>query len=277
MIFRIILLLSFLTAPLLAKPIVLVSIDPQKFFVEQIAKDTVDIVVLVPPGASPHSFEPTAKQLILASKALLWFTIGEPFEKKATNVLKSHNDQIDIIDTKKNISLLKGKCCRHCIDDVDTHIWLSPRRAKIQALTIKEALVKLQPENSEFYEVNYFNLVKAIENLDEEIKGYFEQKPPSHPILVSHPAFGYFCSDYNLKQLSIEVEGKDPSPKQLTELLKLARSLDIKMIFAQEQYQTKGAYLLAGELGAKVYIIDPYSSDYINNLRTIAKLFASTK
>lgn len=276
MIFRIILLLSFFITPILAKPIVLVSIDPQKFFVEQIAKDTVDVVVLVPPGASPHSFEPTAKQLILASKASLWFTIGEPFEKKATNVLRSHNDQIDIVDTKKNISLLKGKCCRHCIDDVDTHIWLSPKRAKIQALTIKEALIKLQPENCEFYELNYFNLVNDIENLDEEIKGYFQQLQ-SHPILVSHPAFGYFCSDYNLKQLSIEVEGKDPSPKQLTELLKLARSLDIKMIFAQEQYQTKGAYLLAGELGAKVYIIDPYSSDYINNLRTIAKLFASTK
>jgi zinc transport system substrate-binding protein len=273
MIFRFLIIFSFLFSPLLAKPIVLVSIDPQKFFVEQIAKDTVNTVVLVPPGASPHSFEPTAKQLILASKATLWFSIGEPFEKKASNVLKSHNESIDIIDSKKNITLLKGSCCRHCLDDVDTHIWLSPKRAMIMALTTKEALIKHFPDQQTFYEENYQSLLSQLKLLDQDIQSYFENSPIK-VLLVSHPAFGYFCSDYHLKQLSIEVEGKDPSPKQLTELLKLARSLNIKSVYAQEQYQTKGAYLLAQELDAKVYIVDPYSSDYINNLRKMAQLFS---
>lgn len=274
MIFRIILVLTFFISPLIAKPIVLVSIDPQKFFVQQIAQDSVDIVVLVPPGASPHSFEPTAKQLILASRANLWFSIGEPFEKKALVVLKSHNQNIDVIDTKKNVSLLKGSCCRHCLDDIDTHIWLSPKRSKIQALTIKEALVKHFPENKDFYEKNYTQLISDLDLLDNDIKASFENNP-TKVILVSHPAFGYYCDDYHLKQLSIEIEGKDPSPKQLTELLKLARSLNIKAIYAQEQYQTKGAYLMAKELDAKVYIVDPYSSDYINNLRKITQLFTN--
>lgn len=273
MFLKLFLFVTLISGCLMAKPIVLVSIAPEKFFVEKIAGDSVDVVVLVPPGASPHSFEPTAKQLILASKASLWFRLGEPFEKRAIEVLTSHHKEIQIIDIRKDVPLLAGSGCVHCCSEgIDTHIWLSPRRAKIQAKTMKEALVTLMPQNESIYQTNYFNLIAELEEIDAELEGRFA-RCNEKTIMVSHPAFGYLCDDYQLTQLSIEIEGKDPSPRQLTELLRKARNLHIKAIFAQEQYQTKGAILLAKELGAEIYMVDPYSSDYLNNLKTIGELF----
>jgi zinc transport system substrate-binding protein len=275
MILRKLIFLFFISTSIYAKPYVLVSIAPQKFFVDQIAKGCVETIVLVPPGASPHSFEPTAKQLINASKSALWFSIGEPFEKKAINVLKSHNTFIQIVDTKKNITLLKGSCCHHCPDDVDTHIWLSPKNASIIASTIKEALVNKFPEKKTFFDENHNRLIEKLEALDQTLQANFA-KIKDKTILVSHPAFGYLAKDYGFKQISIEVEGKDPTPKQLTELLKLAKSENIRSIYAQEQYQTKGAYIIAKAIKAQVIMVDPYCEDYINNTLKISLDFTHT-
>ena len=96
-------------------------------------------------------------------------------------------------------------------------------------------------------------------------------------IMVSHPAYAYFCRDYQLRQLSIEFEGKDPAPQQLNTILNRAREAQIKKIFIQMQYSSKGARLFARELNAQIVTLDPYAEDYINTMMTIAKEFASTK
>lgn len=269
---RFLIILFCIAGVLEAKPLVLVTIQPQKFFVEQVGGEAVDVLVLVPPGASPHSFEPTAKQIVAASQADIWVRLGEPFEAKAMKVLLSHNPHLLIADMRENIELISSGCS-HCADEGDTHIWLSPQLAQIEAKTIERTLTKKIPEKKEYFEERTKAFVKQLAQINEELRALF-QDCGVHMILVSHPAFGYFCKDFGLEQLSIEMDGKEPSSRQLTLLLEKARKAKITRIFAQEQYQNKGAELIAKELKAELYNVDPYSSDYLNNLKRMGRLFA---
>lgn len=276
--FRYIFVFLFLGCPFLRaeqdKPSnhVLVSFAPYKFFVEKITGDTVEIQLMVPPGASAHTYEPTPKQMVLASSASVWFRIGEPFENRAIQALKSHHPDLQIVDLRQGLDLIHGHscCCHHNSEDL--HYWLSARMAKTQATTIADALVKLYPEKRDLYQSNLKKFHEELQQLDQQIQALLTDIP-NRNILVSHPAYAYFCRDYGLHQYSIEFEGKDPSPQQLTKTLNLARDLKIKTIFIQKQYSSKGAQLIAEEIGARVVMLDPYSEAYFNSMLTIANAF----
>lgn len=258
-------------------PSVLVSIAPYKFFVEKIAGSTVIPILMVPAGASAHTYEPTPKQMIASSGADIWFVIGESFETRAIQALQSHNQNLQAVDLRQGVSMItvdpaSGLCCCH-VNCQDTHIWLSARQAKIQVATIADALTKRYPQNAELYKKNMESFLKELDALDTEITAIL--KPiKSRVILVSHPAYAYFCRDYDLKQLSIEFEGKDPTPLQLTKVLNEARAAHINKVLVQPQYSSKGAKLFAAELKAKIVVLDPYSEDYINSMKQIAHAIA---
>ena len=148
-------------------PYVLVSVAPYKLFVEKIAGDTVQVELMVPAGASSHTFEPTPKQMLSAAKADIWFQIGEGFESKATKALKSHNPKLITIDLRKGVDLIITKegeegfchCCQHAHEScIDPHIWLSAREVKKQALIISATLTEQYPHNAQLYQerLNYF-------------------------------------------------------------------------------------------------------------------------
>lgn len=262
---------------------VLVTLSPYKFFVEKIAGDTLNVNVMVPAGSSAHTYEPTPKQMLNASQADLWFVIGEPFEIRALGVLKTHNPRLITIDMRQGIDLIyahegdeNGSSVCHCHTGVDLHFWLSPRLAKQQAKTIAEALIRYYPAHESRYRRNLELFLKELDSLNKEIVEILAPLQ-NRVILVSHPAYAYFCRDYNLKQFSIEFEGKDPTPQQLTKLLQRAHQYRIRTIFTQRQYSNKGAKLIASELGAKIVELDPYAEDYINSLREIATQFAKQK
>lgn len=262
---------------------VLVTLSPYKFFVEKIAGDTVNVQVMVPSGSSGHTYEPTTKQMLSASQADLWFIIGEPFEIRALGVLKTHNPRLVTVDMRQGIDLIYGNssdenaiCTCHCHTGVDLHFWLSPNLAKQQAKTITDALIKYYPSHEERYRKNLKLFLEELDFLNREIGGILSFLQ-NRVILVSHPAYAYFCKDYDLKQLSIEFEGKDPTPQQLTKLLQKIHHYRIRTIFTQRQYSNKGAKLIASEIGAKIVELDPYSEDYINSLREIAIQFAKQK
>ena len=252
---------------------VLVSVAPHKFFVEKIAGDTLQVRLMVPAGASSHTYEPTPKQIIAASKARLWFCIGESFETRALKALQAYNPGLKAVDMKKGVDMINadpmtGCCCCHA-NSQDLHIWLSARQAKIQAATIAEALSSRDPSQSELYERNLALFCEEMDALDHEIEQTLKQLN-HRMMLVSHPAYAYFCRDYNLTQLSIEFEGKDPTPRQLTRILNQARAAQINKVFIQQQYSSKGARLFAKELNAKVVMLDPYSEEYFDSMRQIA-------
>lgn len=268
-------LLSIIIFNLEAKETVLVSVSPHKFFVEQIAGDTVDVLLMVPAGASAHTYEPTPKQMMEASKAAIWFFIGESFETKAMATLKSYRPEIRLIDLRENVDLISGEgCCQCHANAADLHFWLSPREAKKQAETIYKELVKAFPENSQDYKERYHHFTEKLATVDRDMQKMF-QHSSQKLVLVSHPAYAYLCRDYGLKQLSIECEGKDPTPQQLTNILNSAKKAEVKKVFIQIQYGNKGARLIAEHLNAQLITLDPYSENYFESLKEIAAHFSS--
>lgn len=260
-------------------PYVLVTIAPDKFFVDKIAGGTVQVELMVPAGASAHTFEPTPKQVLRASQADIWFQIGEGFEPKATKALQAQNPKLATVDLRQGLDLISSQpgdegychCCQHAQNScVDPHFWLSARQAKIQAVTITEALSKRYPQHQQLYEEKLKIFTAELDALDKEIIDIL--KPLQKRIMmVSHPAYAYFCRDYQLKQLSIEFEGRDPTPKQLTKILQTARQYGVSKIFIQAQYSSKGARLIAREIGAEVVTLDPYAEQYYESMLTIAR------
>jgi len=259
-------------------PCVLVSVASHKFFVEKIAKESVRVQLMVPPGASAHTYEPTPRQMISAGKADIWFRIGEPFEHRAIQALKSHHPNLRIVNLQQDLDLIstpygKDQACSCCRGSVDLHFWLSARQAQIQAQTIAEALGQVYPQQTHFYQANLEAFQGELKELDEKIKAILHPLQ-NRNILVSHPAYAYFCRDYQLEQHAIEVEGKDPTPQQMTKLLNLARRLNIRIIFIQRQYNNKAAKLVAETLGATLMFLDPYAEDYFSSMLEIAHGFA---
>jgi zinc transport system substrate-binding protein len=144
---------------------------------------------------------------------------------------------------------------------------------QIQARTIALALSKLFPQHQAHYQEGLSRLLEELKALDQTISE--QLLPLKHRlIMVSHPAYAYFCRDYHLQQMSIEFEGKDPTPLQLTNLLNRARAAQIKKVFIQPQYNNKGAKLFAKELGADIVSLDPYSEHYFESMAEIAKQFS---
>jgi zinc transport system substrate-binding protein len=254
-----------------AKTHVLVSITPQKFLIERIGGEHVSVDVIVPPGANSHTYEPTPRQIVSVQKGEVWFRLGESFEGRMIPSLQHHTR---IIDQREGIELIGAGCgCCNARDVHDPHIWLSPRLLKKQAAQMAQILSEHDPEHMRLFASRLQLLETELDQLDQECSALFANSVQRH-ILVSHPAFGYFCRDYGLEQLSIEMEGREPTPKHLTELILKARACNIQTVFLQKQHNPKGGKRIAKELGAATQYIDPYVEDVIANLRRIAKLFS---
>jgi len=258
---------------------VLVSIPPHKYFVEKIADDSINVLLLLPPGGSPHSYEPNARQILDSAKADIWFQVGEGFEERAESALKGHRPDLQVVDLRDGLDLIRyseGESfhqCGHAHHCFDPHIWLSPRLAKKQAEKIAQVLSLKFPEKRLIFQKNLEIFLKKLDQLDLEITAIL--KPlENRKIMVSHPAYAYFCRDYGLTQHSVEFEGKDPTPRQVTDILNEARKYQIKTIFVQVQHSSKGARLIATEVGAKIVDLDPLEEDYLQNMRKIARSFA---
>lgn len=262
-----------------SKPIVLVSIPSYLYFIERIAGDSVTAFSLTPEGANPHTYEPTPKEAQKFRQALLWVRLGEPTEEKIYTILKQQNPQMRIIDITEGIPLIPlHKEEHHCCADHaahDLHIWLSPRLSQIQAKTIAKHLSELFPENKQKYDEALKRFLLDLQNLDNDILALFAKNSPS-AMLVSHPAFSYFCLDYHLTQLSIEVEGKDPLPQDVTHLVEQIKTHKLTHVIAEPQYSNKAAQLIAEHFQLPLSVVDPYSQDYLKNLEHLAELVAKS-
>jgi zinc transport system substrate-binding protein len=155
---------------------------------------------------------------------------------------------------------------------LDPHIWLSPPLVKIQAQTILAALQEVDPTHRSIYEANFKEFTAQIDKLDGDLKKTFEGKEGLQ-FMVFHPPWAYFAHAYGLKQVPIEIEGKDPKPAQLKKLIQHAREKGIKVVFVQPQFSTKSAELVAQEIGGQVAFVDPLAEDWMANLREVADKF----
>ncbi len=256
-----------------AEPHFLVSVSPYRTFVKKIAGEDVSVEVLVPAGASAHTFEPSPKQMIKAGQASIWFRIGEPFEAKALQALQHANPNLIVVDLWEGISLLHSECKEHRHCGADLHLWLSPANGMIQAKLIAAKLSSTYPEKREIFQKNLESFLNELQDLDAFIR-HKTATVKNRTLVVSHPAYGYFCKDYNFTQLSIEFEGRDPTSKQLTTLLQQVKQVSPKAIFTQPQYSDKAAALISKQVNAALIPLDPYAEQYISAMRHIAEMIA---
>lgn len=254
---------------------VFVSILPQKYFVEKIGGDKVDVSVLVGPGQSHSTFDPLPRDMAALANASLYFRIGVTFEQAIIDKIQELNPSLKIVDTRQGITLreIEGSSHdghSHASGEKDPHIWLDPLLVKIQAETIFQHLSAVDGDNEEYYRENLHAFQRELDELDRDLAEVLETLP-TNKLIVYHPAWGYLLDRYNIQQIPIESEGKEPGARTLTELIELARREDIKVIFLEEQYDSTTAFAIAEAVGGKVVKLDPLAEDYSANLRSIGE------
>jgi zinc transport system substrate-binding protein len=242
-----------------------VTIPPQEEFVKAVGGDHVDVEVLVPYGASPHTYEPTPVQLAALSDAALYAEVGSgiEFELAWMDGIRSLNPDMVVVDCSRGIDIYEG----------DPHIWLSLGNAGTMVENIRDGLIEVDPVHEEEYRENTKEYLASLETLDAAIDQ--QMSAGSRPvILVYHPAWGYFCRDYNLTQIAIEEDGKEPTPQGIERLVEQAKRLNITVIFASPSYGTRNAQVVADEIGGTVVEADPLATDYLANMERVADAFA---
>ncbi len=248
---------------------VFVSIQPQAYFVKRIGGDHVRVEVLVRPGAGPATYAPTPKQMARLAEARVFFRIGVPFERTLVAKIRRTMPDLLIVDTSAGLrqTLEKGK------EEPDPHTWMDPMLVKRQGRVIMQTLAKIDPGNKVEYEKNYTKFADDLDALDRRIRKELK-KSTGKTIFVYHPAYGYFCRAYGLRQKAVEVGGRNPSSKQLARLIEEAKKEGVRVIFVQPQFSKKKARVIAGAIGGTVMVFDPLAYDYINNLDQVAKRLA---
>ena len=286
----IILLLTTGVATAAAPLSVFVSIVPQRTFVEHIGKDLVSIEVMVQPGASPATYEPKPRQMAALNGAAIYFAVGVPFENAWLPRITDANPQMKVVHCESGIERMPMQRHEHHAENhahhekahgnediiLDPHIWLAPPLVAQMAKTIAQALTEADPAHAADYAANLRTFLALCTDLDASIREELKEvRPPQNMFMVFHPSWGYFAKTYGLKQLAIEAEGKNPSPKELQELIELARKTGVRVIFVQPQFSQKSARLVAQNIGGRVEPLDPLAADWRANLLHVATIISS--
>jgi zinc transport system substrate-binding protein len=264
---------------------VFVSIPPQADFARRLAGDRVAVHVMVPPGRSPHVYDPTPRQMARLAESRVYFCIGVPFEKRLIERIASINPRLRVVDTCKGVEYLPMEAeHRHEGEEEhaeehndahahegerDPHVWLDPRRVKIIGRNMADALRELDPANAAQYGRNLARFEADLDATYARVSAVLRPFRGAH-FMVFHPAYGYFADAFGLEQLVVEVEGKEPSARQLTRIIAEARRRRVKVIFVQPQFSRRTAEAIASAVGAAVVPLDPLAADYLANLDDMA-------
>ncbi|MBD3280831.1 ABC transporter substrate-binding protein [Candidatus Dojkabacteria bacterium] len=285
---------------------VLVSILPQKEFVESVGGGKVEVHELVRPGESPATYSLTASDLRNIESSDIYFRIGYiPFEKANIDAIEDTNSGMKIVDIPENLSLRYfGEEEEHEHEDehereeksegydhenesedhesendehtheheekeVDPHLWLSIENVKLHVRSIADKLSEIDEENADYYSANADEYIEELEELKADISAQLSDSTGDH-LLVFHPAWGYFADEFGLEQIAIEQDGNNPTAERIQEIVEFARENDVKIIFVQEQFSTEAAESIAEELEISVVSIDPLAEDYIDNMRKVS-------
>jgi len=251
--------------------IITVSIPPFEYFVEAIGGNNFKVNVMVPPGANPHIYEPSPDQISRLSRSVAYVSDG--FLGFETTWLDRFNE---VNRKMKKLSLAGG------IDPItsedhhegghteraDPHYWVSPACAGKMAVSVRDFLTELDPDHRQVYEDNYSALAKKIDDLDHRA-GELSSPGRRNVFMIYHPNLAYLARDYGLEEISVEYEGKEPSPQRMKELIDIARRDNLKVILVQKEYDTKNVKVIADETSSEIEVIDPLSADWFNSTAEI--------
>lgn len=246
------------------KPVVYTSFYAMYDITRSIAKDKVELLLLIPSGIEPHDWEPSTTDMVKLESADMLIYNGAGMEHFIDSFKSSvNNKKLKYVEASKDVPV---------IDEYnDPHVWLNPQYAKSEAKTITDALCELDPQNSDYYTDNFNEFSTNIDVLDGEYKEtLFDIK--SRNIVVAHAAYAYLCKAYNLNQVAIEgfAAEDEPSPARMKEIVDYINANDVKVIFTEELISTKVAESISRETGASVDVLSPFESgtaDYFSVMR----------
>lgn len=260
--------------------VITVSILPQKTILSAIAGDKYTINVLIPEEGNHETYEPTAQQMAETGKSIAYFKLGHlDFEINWLNKLTGNYPEMQLFDTSDGLELIQGKEVAHGDHmhhgGIDPHIWLSVKAVKIQADNMRKGLKMLDSGNAAYYDTNYFRFRDELDSLDLQINAILENAG-TRDFMIFHPSLGYFARDYDLNQIPIELEGKEPSPAYMKQLIDLGREKQIKAIFVSNQFNSQSALTIAGQLNATLVEFNPVDAKWKENMLYIAKKIAGS-
>lgn len=274
------------SAAVSAEPLrVFASVVPIQVFVEKVGGRFVDARVMVRPGYSPHSYDPTPRQIGALAAAGLYVRAGVPFERAWMARIRSANPSMQVLDARAGIALREvaahvhagpGDGAAHPDEpprEQDPHVWTSPPLVKHMVGRIRDRLTELMPAHAADFAANHDAYVAALDALDGELHGLLDPLP-NRKFMVFHPAWGYFADTYGLTQVAIETDGKQPGPRALATLIERAKLDHIKVVFVQSQFDQRQARQVARAIGGTLIAVDPLAADYVDNLRRVGREFA---
>ncbi|MGH0051977.1 MAG: metal ABC transporter solute-binding protein, Zn/Mn family [Sphaerochaetaceae bacterium] len=292
-VFVILLLLTLVLVPLTlfgqgtieqeTKPIVMVSILPHAYFVDQIAGDLVETAVLVGEGQSPHSYEPSPSQMAELAKASLWILSGTDFEHALIDKVTSLYPDLTIVDGTEGMVFrtLEAHEHEHGEDEeeeeahvhdlnIDRHTWLGWETSTVLARNIQDALITSLGLPETVIKERTAQLITQIDELFSSLQTELSDLAGS-TVFVYHPAFGYFFDSFGIHQEAVETGGKEPTAKDLAALIEEAQEEHAKAIFVQKQFPVASAEKIAQVVGAKVVALDPLSYDWLDNIHLMGE------
>jgi zinc transport system substrate-binding protein len=289
LLFAVILLASWGQAAAAKIPVV-ATIMPLGDFCRHLGGEQVEVQVLVPPGASPHIFEPPPSVIVRAAQARVFVYTGAGLEPWAEKLLGSRGPgNLEVVEAVRGIPLLRdveedhhdeAAPAKHDGPDHhrhaagNPHVWLDPVLAQGICRQIAAALVKVDPEHRAAYEARLQGYLQELEALHQEIArrvGTWRL----HDFVCFHPAYTYFARRYGLREVGvIELSpGREPTPRHLQKIVAAIKNHGIKVVFAEPQLNPRVAEVVAREAGVKVLLLDPmggrppYGGDYLKLMR----------
>jgi zinc transport system substrate-binding protein len=254
-----------------------VTIEPQRYFAEQLTDTLFQVISMVAPGISPETYDPSPAQIAQLSHSKAYFRIGYiGFEEIWMEKLNQNYPRLPFFNNSEKIELIvpdrpnTNPASHNHHHGVDPHTWSSPKGALIIAQNMCEALIKTDPEHASVFQANLEKLTAKINETDQIIRSYLSHSNQK-AFIIYHPALTYFARDYDLTQYAIEEDGKEPTAEQIRKIMDVAKEKGIKTIFIQQEFDKKNAAVIARETGCKLVVINPLSYHWNDEMITIAK------
>ncbi|MBO5949902.1 MAG: zinc ABC transporter substrate-binding protein [Fibrobacteraceae bacterium] len=273
-------LILSLASTLLASPVltVAVTLQPYAKMLSRLGKDRIEIVVLVPEGSDPHTFEPKPGTLKDFSKAEIYFTDSSGLDKNWLPRFKGVNSKVKILALDSGIQFESLDDHHHESEALDPHLWVSLKNVQIILKNMLAVLMQYDPQGENFYLENFNTYMEELVSLSDSIESLSKKLPEEKKtFMVFHPSFGYFARDYGFKQLCIEANGKEPKPKDLQHLIQEAKKSKIQSIFIMPNFSKRSAEMIAKSLNANVVTLNPLAYDFEKAIKILLETLSKVQ
>ncbi len=258
-----------------------VSIEPQRFLLEQIVGNKWDINTILAKGADPENFDPSMSTMKKALDSKAFFQMGNmPFEEILISRITQNYPNFKIINTSQGINIIHGTHGynhEHATShnhDADPHVWSSVKNAKIIAQNMYNGIIEIDSENTEFYHQNYLRLNNFLDSLDQVITT--ELAPHAgKSFIVWHPSLSYFAKDYSLEQIALGHDNKEMSITELKHNIDNAITHNVSIMFIQPEFDQKRSQEIATQIKTSTITINPLAYDWDKEMLHIAKAIAN--